>query len=197
MVPKVSVIVPVYNNEVFVVSCIKSLLAQTLQDIEVIAINDGSTDNSSEILHQFADSDSRLIVVDKENGGYGVGINTGLDMARGEYVTILESDDFADLDMLETLVNYADAFNLEVVRANFYLYWAKKIKNDHLLELFGNHECDRIIDPSIRDNQHCFYVQPALWSAIYRTDFIRKNNLRLLETPGAAYQDTAFNLGLR
>lgn len=193
MSPKVSVIVPVYNNEVFVVSCIKSLLAQTLQDIEVIAINDGSTDNSSEILHQFANSDSRLIVVDKENGGYGVGINTGLDMARGEYVTILESDDFADLDMLETLVNYADAFNLEVVRANFYLYWAKKIKNDHLLELFGNHECDRVIDPSIRDNQHCFYVQPALWSAIYRTDFIRKNNLRLLETPGAAYQDTAFN----
>ena len=193
MSPKVSVIVPVYNNEVFVVSCIKSLLAQTLQDIEVIAINDGSTDNSSEILHQFADSDSRLIVVDKENGGYGVGINTGLDMARGEYVTILESDDFADLDMLETLVNYADAFNLEVVRANFYLYWAKKIKNDHLLELFGNHECDRVIDPSIRDNQHCFYVQPALWSAIYRTDFIRKNKLRLLETPGAAYQDTAFN----
>lgn len=193
MSPKVSVIVPVYNNEVFVVSCIKSLLAQTLQDIEVIAINDGSTDNSSEILHRFADSDSRLIVVDKENGGYGIGINTGLDMARGEYVTILESDDFADLDMLETLVNYADAFNLEVVRANFYLYWAKKIKNDHLLELFGNHECDRIIDPSIRDNQHCFYVQPALWSAIYRNDFIRKNNLRLLETPGAAYQDTAFN----
>lgn len=193
MSPKVSVIVPVYNNEVFVVSCIKSLLAQTLQDIEIIAINDGSTDNSSKILHQFADSDSRLIVVDKENGGYGVGINTGLDMAHGEYVTILESDDFADLDMLETLVNYADAFNLEVVRANFYLYWAKKIKNDHLLELFGNHECDRVIDPSIRDNQHCFYVQPALWSALYRTDFIRKNNLRLLETPGAAYQDTAFN----
>lgn len=193
MSPKVSVIVPVYNNEVFVVSCIKSLLAQTLEDIEIIAINDGSTDNSSAILHKFADSDSRLIVVDKANGGYGVGINTGLDLVRGEYVTILESDDFADLDMLETLVNYADAFNLEVVRSNFYLYWAKKIKNDHLLELFGYHECDRIIDPSLRENQHCFYVQPALWSAIYRTDFIKNNNLRLLETPGAAYQDTAFN----
>ena len=193
MTPKVSVIVPVYNNEVFVVSCINSLLAQTLTDIEIIAINDGSTDRSSEILHDFADRDSRLIVVDKENGGYGVGINTGLDLARGKYVTILESDDFADLDMLETLVNYAEAFDLEVVRANFYLYWAKKIKNDHLLELFGPHECDRIIDPSVRDNQHCFYAQPALWSAIYRTDFVRDNNLRLLETPGAAYQDTAFN----
>ncbi len=193
MTPKVSVIVPVYNNEVFVVSCINSLLAQTLTDIEIIAINDGSTDRSSEILHNFSDRDSRLIVVDKENGGYGVGINTGLDLAHGKYVTILESDDFADLDMLETLVNYAEAFDLEVVRANFYLYWAKKIKNDHLLELFGHHECDRIIDPSVRENQHCFYAQPALWSAIYRTDFIRDNNLRLLETPGAAYQDTAFN----
>ena len=173
MSPKVSVIVPVYNNEVFVVSCIKSLLAQTLEDIEIIAINDGSTDNSSAILHKFADSDSRLIVVDKANGGYGVGINTGLDLVRGEYVTILESDDFADLDMLETLVNYADAFNLEVVRSNFYLYWAKKIKNDHLLELFGYHECDRIIDPSLRENQHCFYVQPALWSAITERILLR------------------------
>lgn len=193
MNPKISVIVPVYNNEVYVVTCIKSLLAQTLENIEVIAINDGSTDRSSEILHDFASKDDRLIVVDKVNEGYGVGINTGLDLAQGEYVTILESDDFADLDMLETLVNYADTFNLEVVRSNFYLYWAKKIKNDHLLELFPYYECDRVIDPAKEDNQHCFYVQPALWSAIYRTSFIRDNNLRLLETPGAAYQDTAFN----
>lgn len=193
MNPKVSVIVPVYNNEIYVVTCVKSLLAQTLEDIEVICINDGSTDNSSKVLHHFADLDNRVLVVDKENGGYGVGINTGLDLARGKYVTILESDDFADLDMLETLYNYAEAFDLEVVRANFYLYWAKKIKNDHLLELFGYHECDRVIDPSNRKDQHCFYAQPALWSALYRTDFIRQNNLRLLETPGAAYQDTAFN----
>lgn len=193
MNPKVSVIVPVYNNQEYVVTCMNSLVCQTLRDIQIICINDGSTDNSSAVLHSFADKDPRVLVVDKKNGGYGVGINTGLDLAEGKYVTILESDDFADLDMLETLFNYAEAFDLEVVRANFYLYWAKKIKNDHLLELFGHHECDRVIDPSIRDNQHCFYAQPALWSAIYRTDFIRENNLRLLETPGAAYQDTAFN----
>lgn len=193
MSPKVSVIVPVYNNQEYVITCMNSLVSQTLRDIQIICINDGSTDNSSAVLHSYADKDPRVVVVDKENGGYGVGINTGLDLAQGKYVTILESDDFADLDMLETLYNYAEAFNLEVVRANFYLYWAKKIKNDHLLEIFGYHECDRVIDPSIRDNQHCFYAQPALWSAIYRTDFIRNNKLRLLETPGAAYQDTAFN----
>lgn len=193
MSPKVSVIVPVYNNQEYVVTCMDSLVSQTLRDIEIICINDGSTDNSSKVLHSYADRDARVVVVDKENGGYGVGINTGLDLARGKYVTILESDDFADLDMLETLYNCAEAFDLEVVRANFYLYWAKKLKNDRLLELFGAHECDRVIDPSVKENQHCFYVQPALWSAIYRTDFIRGNNLRLLETPGAAYQDTAFN----
>lgn len=193
MNPKVSVIVPVYNNQEYVVTCMNSLVSQTLRDIQIICINDGSTDNSSAVLHSYADKDPRVLVVDKENGGYGVGINTGLELAQGKYVTILESDDFADLDMLETLYNYAEAFDLDVVRANFYLYWAKKIKNDHLLEIFGYHECDRVIDPSVRDNQHCFYAQPALWSAIYRTDFIRDNQLRLLETPGAAYQDTAFN----
>lgn len=191
--PIVSVIVPVYNNERYVVPCIRSLIAQTLEDIEIICINDGSTDASSEILHHFADIDPRVRVIDKENGGYGVGINRGLDEARGTYVTILESDDFADADMLETLVGYAEAFDLEVVRANFYLYWSGKLKKDIPLILFEEDECDRIVDPRVRAGQHCFYVQPALWSAIYRTDFIRDNRLRLLETPGAAYQDTAFN----
>ena len=91
MQPKVSIIVPVYNNEVYVIPCMKSLLAQTLQDIEIICINDGSTDSSSEILHSFADQDSRVVVVDKENGGYGVGINKGIELAKGEYIGILES----------------------------------------------------------------------------------------------------------
>lgn len=193
MQPKVSVIVPVYNNEKYVVPCMRSLLAQTLEDIEIICINDGSTDRSSEILHGFAEQDGRVVVIDKENGGYGVGINRGLDEAHGKYVTILESDDFADLDMLEQLYAYAEAFELDVVRANFYLYWSSRIKKDVALTLFGPYECDRVIDPSRREDQHCFYAQPALWSALYRTDFIRSNKLRLLETPGAAYQDTAFN----
>lgn len=193
VVPDVSIIVPAYNNEHFVVACMRSLLAQTLENIEVICINDGSTDNTSAVLHAFADADARVRVIDKENGGYGVAINRGLDLARGRYVTILESDDFADLDMLESLVAYADAFDLEVVRANFYLYWSTHLRKDVKLELFQPFECDRVIDPRLRENQHCFYAQPALWSAIYRTDFIRQNELRLLETPGAAYQDTAFN----
>lgn len=193
MQPKVSIIVPVYNNEVYVIPCIKSLISQTLTDIEIICINDGSTDSSSDILHSFAEKDDRIVVVDKENGGYGVGINRGIELAHGEYIGILESDDFADLDMYETLYSYAKAFDLDVARANFYLYWSKKIKKDTFLELFPEHECDRVIDPSNREDQHCFYVQPALWSAIYKASFIRDNKLRLLETPGAAYQDTAFN----
>lgn len=193
---KVSVIVPVYNNQVYVVECLKSLLAQTLSEIEIICINDGSTDASLEIMNRFATQDSRVVVVDKKNEGYGVGINTGLEIAHGKYVTILESDDFADLDMLETLYNYAETFDLDIVRANFTLYWSKKIKNDAFLELFAPYECDRIIDPRNREDQHCFYVQPALWSALYRSDFIRRNSLRLTTTPGAAYQDTAFNFKL-
>jgi glycosyltransferase involved in cell wall biosynthesis len=191
--PIVSVIVPVYNNERFVSPCVRSLIAQTLENIEIICINDGSTDRSPEILHQFAQSDPRVRVIDKENGGYGVAINRGLDEAQGKYVGILESDDFADPDMLETLVDRAEAFDLEVVRANFFNYWETKLKKDIPVYLIGEGECDRIINPYDRDSRHVFYIQPALWSAIYRTDFIRGNRLRLLETPGAAYQDTSFN----
>ncbi|MEE8717577.1 MAG: glycosyltransferase [Coriobacteriales bacterium] len=193
MNPLVSVIVPVYNSERFVKACIRSLLAQTLEDIEVIAINDGSTDRSAEMLHAFADADPRVRVIDKENGGYGVAINRGIDEARGTYVGILESDDFADPGMLETLVDRAEAYELDVVRANFMDYWSSRLRKDEPSFLIGEQECDRVINPLDRDSRHVFYVQPALWSAIYRASFLRSNGLRLLETPGAAYQDTAFN----
>lgn len=190
---KLSVVVPVFNNEVYVKTCLDSLLAQTYKDLEIICINDGSTDNSLQVLEEYASRDNRIKVVDKANEGYGVAINTGLDMCTGEYFTILESDDFADLDYYETLMSYAVRFNLDVAKSNFYLYWSKKIKKDFPLYLFADFECDKLIDTQKRKDQHCFYVQPAIWSAIYKTSFLKENELRLLPTPGAAYQDTAFN----
>ena len=193
--PKVSMVVPVYNNERYVRRCVESLLAQTLKDIEIICINDGSTDSSSAILHEYAAQDNRVVVLDKENSGYGVNINRGFAMATGDYVGILESDDFAEPNMLEVLYDAAIENDLDIARANFSLYWSEP-EHDVFLELFKSYECERVIDPSNRPDQHCFYVQPAIWSAIYKRSFIEENKLVLLETPGAAYQDTAFNFKL-
>ena len=191
--PKVSVVVPVYNNEKYVRRCVESLLAQTLVDIEILAVNDGSTDSSSAILHEYADTDSRVIVIDKENSGYGVNINLGFARATGDYVGILESDDFCTPDFLEKLYGFAMDNDLEISRANFNLYWSTPTEREVFLELFSEDECGHVIDPRNVPDQHCFYVQPAIWSAIYKRSFIEENKLKLLETPGAAYQDTGFN----
>jgi len=99
--PKVSLIVPTYNVEQYLVECMESITNQTLEDIEVICINDGSTDGSLSILQSYADKDKRIIIVDKENGGYGIGMNIGLEMATGEYIGIVEPDDFVPVMILQ------------------------------------------------------------------------------------------------
>ena len=89
---KVSIIIPTYNVEMYLVECMESVVNQTLKDIEIICINDGSTDGSLEILKSYAQKDDRIVLVDKENGGYGIGMNIGLDKATGEYIGIVEPD---------------------------------------------------------------------------------------------------------
>ena len=81
---KVSIIVPTYNVEMYLEECMESIQRQTLKDIEVICVNDGSTDNSLQILQKYAKDDDRIVIIDKENGGYGIGMNVGLERATGE-----------------------------------------------------------------------------------------------------------------
>ena len=94
--PKVSVLVPIYTVEKYLRQCLDSLINQTLEDIEIICINDGSTDSSPEIIKEFQAKDVRIKVINKENSGYGASMNMGVDMATGEYIGIVESDDYAE-----------------------------------------------------------------------------------------------------
>ena len=119
---KVSIIIPTYNVEMYLVECMDSVVNQTLKDIEIICINDGSTDSSLEILKGYAEKDDRIIIVDKENGGYGIGMNIGLDKATGEYIGIVEPDDFVPLNMYEELYNKAVENDLDLVKADFYRF---------------------------------------------------------------------------
>ena len=127
MTPKVSVITPIYNVSKFLPQCLDSLIAQTLEDIEFICINDGSSDDSLEILNAYAARDSRIKVIDKSNGGYGHTMNTGIDAARGEYIGIVESDDWVNADAFEKLYTIAEAFDhCDIVKANHNVF----VKND-------------------------------------------------------------------
>ena len=187
--PKVSILVPIYNVEKYLRECLDSLIKQTLKDIEIICINDGSTDASLKILRDFERKDNRIKVIDKENSGYGASMNMGLRQATGEYIGIVESDDFVKKEMYEDLYNLAIKNNADLVKSDFILYTAKN-KLKRKAGLFDINKINRVL--SIKDYLRLLKKQPCIWSAIYKKDFLDKNNIDFLETPGASFQDTSF-----
>lgn len=113
--PSVSVILPIYNAAAYAEETLRSLLGQTLRDIEVICVDDGSTDGTGDLLSALAEEDDRIVVVSKANGGAGSARNAGLDVARGEYLSILDIDDFFESNMLECALNAARNDNLDIL----------------------------------------------------------------------------------
>ena len=182
----VSVLTPVYNVEKYLPQCLDSLKAQTLKRIEFIVINDGSTDGSLDILQAYAAEDPRFVIVNQPNGGYGKAMNAGLAIARGEYVGIVESDDFADPQMFETLFSYAARRNCDIVKSNYYTYDGQ----DHYEEPFVGQPYRKPFD--VREHLDVAKVLPIIWAAIYRRSMLQDNGILFNETPGASFQDTSF-----
>lgn len=117
--PKVSVIVPIYNVEKYLAKCLNSLVNQTLKEIEIICVNDGSTDNSAKILEYFTKNDSRIKVISQQNLGISVARNAGLNIATGEYIGFVDSDDWVDLEFFEKLYNVAKENSADISCAGF------------------------------------------------------------------------------
>lgn len=192
--PNVSVLIPIYNVEKYLRECLDSVISQTLTDIEIICINDGSTDGSLAIIQEYARADSRIVVIDKENTGYGDSMNQGLRRARGKYIGIVESDDWAEPDMFASLLNLAESHDAEIAKGEHYNYYtdpAKSALNGQKSWLILDSEIGRVIRP--RENIHIFFQQPTIWTAIYRSDFLEAHGIDFLPTPGASYQDTSFS----
>ncbi len=191
---KVSVVIPVYNVEKYLVPCLESVIHQTLKDIEIICIDDGSTDSSGRILDEYALKDSRIRVIHKENGGYGKAMNLGLDSATGEYFAIFESDDMIRPQMYERLYNLAQKHRLDVIKADFCRF---VIKNGVIEETSDTCVSDakmygHVLDGE-KDIKDILMKAPLYtWSGIYRIDYLRENHIRHNETPGASYQDNGF-----
>lgn len=190
--PKVSVIIPVYNVEKYLRQCLDSVINQTLQDIEIICVDDGSTDNCPNILDEYAAKDARIKIIHKKNEGYGKAMNVGISHASGEYIGIVEPDDYIELNMYETLYEIAKNKNIEIIKGD---YWRFKTNGDNeekelLLMDYNKKYYDTIINP--QENIDVFYFQMHTWTGIYKNTFIKKYNIKHNETPGASYQDTGF-----
>ena len=188
--PKVSIIIPIFNVQNYLEECLQSVLLQTLKEIEIICIDDGSTDQSLSILNRYAQKDSRIKIFSKSNRGYGHTINLGIEKATGDYIGIVEPDDFILPKMYEVLWNTANKHHLDFVKSDFHYFAGNK--NQRITEKvmicpkifwYG-----RIWNPS--QNPKLLDANLMNVTGIYRLDFLRENNIRLNESPGAAFQDT-------
>ncbi len=187
---KVSILVPIYNVETYLKECLDSIINQTLQDIEIICLNDGSTDNCLNILQEYQKKDNRIKIVNKENSGYGASMNIGIQIAKGEYIGIVEPDDYCDINMFHDLYEIAKKNAADLVKSNWISLWTKPkyriLKSDEL----DKYSPDFIFN--VKTEPNIMIVHPSIWSAIYRREFLLKENIRFLETPGASFQDVSF-----
>lgn len=189
--PSVSILVPICNVERYLRECLDSLVNQTLKDIEIICLDDGSTDASLAVVEEYARRDPRIVVLSKPNSGYGDSMNKGLDLARGEYVGIVESDDFASIDMFEVMYKAAKRHDVDVVRTNYLAHRTECDPSEDVLvdNLFG---CKMGRPFAPMEQKEVFMRQPAIWTGIYRKALLDAEEVRFLPTPGASFQDTAF-----
>ena len=189
---KVSVVVPVCYVEQYLRECLDSIMGQTLREIEIICVNDGSSDSCMDILREYAQADTRIKVINKVNAGYGHTMNLGIDMAQGEYIGIVESDDFVVPEMYQELYDIATAHDLDLVKADFYRFYGKK--GDYKLDYNKTAREDKNYNIVLNPSEHieCFRFIMNTWSGIYKKTFLREENIRHNETPGASFQDNGF-----
>ena len=184
---KLSIIVPVYNVEKYLPKCLESLIKQTLKDIEIICVNDGSMDNSLAILKEFASRDSRIRIIDNQHQGVAKTRNTGIEQSTGEYIGFVDSDDYIDIDFFEKLYNSATKSNSDIAIASilkhknfFNIYNAKYTKEEIAITIQ-----DKI--KLCEDKKHFFFYA---WNKIYHSGFIKENNIKFSE--GQIYEDVMF-----
>ncbi|MBO5833348.1 MAG: glycosyltransferase [Alphaproteobacteria bacterium] len=178
--PKVSVIVPVYNVEKYLAQCLDSILGQTLSEIEVICVDDGSTDNSMEILKEYAKRDNRITILSQQNLHAGVARNAGLAVARGEYLSFLDSDDWFDTDMLNQMYAKATKDQSDIVVCDADIYKDKDGTWDKPSYILRLKEIPNPQEPFNKDtlgNKIFSFTGSAVWTKLYARDFVMKNNL--------------------
>ena len=182
--PKVSIIVPVYNVEKYIDRCLKSLLNQTLQDIEIIIINDGSIDGSKQIIERYINN-KKIKYFEKQNGGLSSARNLGLKNASGEYVAFLDSDDYVENKMYEEMYIKAKKENAEMIECDFIWEWESENKNDAQKKIKTDKRKNY-------KNKKEMMRRPRVvaWNKLIKTEIIKNNNIQFPE--GLIYEDLEF-----
>ncbi len=184
--PKISIVVPVYNVEKYLADCLESLLKQSFSDFEIVAVDDGSSDTSGAILDAFAKKDSRVVPIHKKNAGVAAARNTALDAVRGEWIYFIDSDDMISEDYLAGLYAIGAKTDCDVVAArNICYYWGENNSKNYNVVCRGERVVDITADVVAKR-----ISQVVVWNKIFRRSFIEKHQIRFPE--GVLYEDNYF-----
>lgn len=184
----VSIIVPVYNASLYLERLNHSLVNQSYKNLEIIYVNDGSTDNSLEILYEFKNNDDRILIVNQENSGPAISRNTGLIYSTGKYVTFADSDDFIDYNMIEKMYQKIIEEEAEIVICNYrdiFVDGTIARVNNNAANFYGN---------SIYQNPELLFIKPAVWNKMIKKDLIYLNDIKFEKAHIG--EDLAFTLKL-
>lgn len=190
---KVSVVIPVYNVEDFLEECLDSIVNQSLKDLEIICVNDGSTDNSLDILNRYAEKDDRFTVISQENGGHAVATNRGMELAKGEYLYLMDADDILKWNALEETVRVADEKNVDFVifqAINYYMDTDEyKEQENYSMNKLADFVGDKVFNwNDVKD--FAFKITVTPWSKLYRRDFVVNCGAKFPE--GLVFDDNVF-----
>ena len=177
MTEKITVIVPVYNVEHYLDKCLDSLVNQTYKNLEIIVINDGSTDNSGIICQEYAQKDNRIVYIEKENGGQSEARNMGLDRMTGSYVTFVDSDDWIELDYVEILYKKITEYQADIAVGNYYSF--NETEGMYYFHIFGDSYHEKVYDNvSIFENLYesqemKSFALISVWGKLYKADLVK------------------------
>lgn len=202
---KISIIVPIYNVEKYLERCLDSLINQTYKNIEIIAINDGSTDSSLKILRTYETIDSRIKIINKDNEGLSQSRNVGINLATGEYITFVDSDDWIELNFLEIMINLMELNNTDVSLCSYSREYAEKAMDKDLgfkdIEIFNQNDVRnklyrRMIGPiedELKSPENLDSLITA-WGKVYKTSIVKDNNIKFIDTSIIGTEDLLFNV---
>lgn len=193
--PKVSVILPSLNVYKYIRETLDSVCNQTLTDIEILCVDAGSTDGTMEVLEEYVARDSRVRIIRSEVKSYGYQMNLGIRSALGDYIGIVETDDYIAPEMYDVLYSTAIENDAEVVKSDFDMFTAGK-NDKHLLVNYSLKQCNRVEYGSVYSKDTYINnestVECYIWNAIYKKSFLLENDIWFNETPGASFQDFGF-----
>lgn len=189
--PEISIVIPVYKVEKYLRECIESVINQTFKNIEIILVDDGSPDNCPQICDEYAKKDNRVRVIHKTNGGYGTACNRGIEAAQGEFIGLVESDDWIEPDMYEVLYEKIKDSDADFIVSDFFVIKDSKNFSYNIHRYFSTNPIeDSMINLSTYPQM---LLQPAYpWNKLYRKSFLTSNNIKMMED-NKMYQDITWN----